>query len=272
MLRTEQLPALVTSRRQTECRQQRGGSASLADELRLLRRALAGNVDALKFRERVAALVRTVAGTNVVEPPAPSKSSKSTPARKVITSSSAPAQSKSAPTRSGPPTKRKKKSKKSNGPNLAAKGQATVYVTTWGHVVHLFHDCHSVRGFRDTNEPDPDLYRVPVNDPSCRGRRVCGTCRNVTFANAKKIEEQLRRFHGKPFDEAEWQRRGMVPTEAQRQADRARERLTAIESTGSAGPFHVIRVGEVRYVGRQRGGGVVTSLAYSDPHSTSRVP
>lgn len=179
------------------------------DELRLLRRALAGNVDALTPRERVASLVRTVAGTEVTGPPPPTKSAKPAPARKVITSSSAPAHSKSTAPAAAPSTKRKKTQKRSNVLHPVAKlADGMVYVTTWGNVVHLFHDCHSTRGFRGTNEPDPDLYRVPVNDPSCRGRRVCGTCRNVTFANAKRVEEQLRRFHGKPFDEAEWQRQG----------------------------------------------------------------
>lgn len=179
------------------------------DELRLLRRALAGNVDALTPRERVASLVRTVAGIEVGKPPASTKPAKPGHARRVITSSSAPAHSKSAPPTTAPPTERKKKQKRSNVLQPVAKvADGMVYVTTWGNVVHLFHDCHSTRGFRGTNEPDPDLYRVPVNDPSCRGRRVCGTCRNVTFANAKRVEEQLRRFHGKPFDEEEWQRQG----------------------------------------------------------------
>lgn len=179
------------------------------EELRLLRRALAGNADALTRRERVASLVRTVAGAEVGEPPAPTRPETPVSARKVITSSAAPTHSKSVAPAPAPPTKRKKKQKRSNSSQPAATGTGPmVYVTTWGNVVHLFHDCHSTRGFRGANEPDPDLYRVPVNDPSCRGRRVCGTCRNVTFANARKIEEQLRRFHGKPFDEAEWQRQG----------------------------------------------------------------
>lgn len=171
-----------------------------ADELRLLRRALAGNVDALSPRERVASLVRTVARTEPSEQRAPKKPEKSPPARDVITSRSAPARSKSS--------KRKKQQRSSVLQPVAKVTDGMVYVTTWGSVVHLFHECHSIRGFRGTNEVDPDLYRVAISDPSCRGRRVCATCRNVTFANAKKVEEQLRRFHGKPFDEAEWQRRG----------------------------------------------------------------
>lgn len=169
------------------------------DELRLLRRALAGNVDALISRERVASLVRTVAGGNVIEDGAPRKGTKMSATRGTIPSSSAPTAAS---------TKRKKKPKSTTAPQPAVKNHAMVYVTMWGNVVHLFRDCHSARGFRGTREPDPNIYRVPVQDPSCRGRRVCGTCRNVTFANAKKVEDQLRRFHGKAFDEAEWQRQG----------------------------------------------------------------
>lgn len=187
------------------------------DELRMLRRALAGNPDALDKRERIAGLIRTAAAHQGSAPPAPAPTPPPATGRKtprgVITSQSAPATAAPPPRTPSAPTPQRAKMPKqkpsAKGPKPPdPKDQAMVYVTTWGNVVHLFHDCHSARGFRNANDRDPDLYRVPVQDPSCRGRRVCGTCRQVTFANAKKVDDQLRRFHGKPFDESEWKKQG----------------------------------------------------------------
>lgn len=80
----------------------------------------------------------------------------------------------------------------------------SVYVTTWGQVVHLHHDCPSARGFRHVGEPDPDLYKVEARDPSCKGRRVCGTCKNRASVLARRIEYLLKSLHGAFYTDAQW--------------------------------------------------------------------
>ena len=158
-------------------------------ELRLLRRALAGNEDVLADRERLASLVRSTAAQAPAAPVSEQRDDRSPQV--------APEQSSAS-----------KAAKTQKGRKPGRGEDQLVYVTTWGNVVHLFHDCHKTRGFRGPQEADPDLYRVPVQDPSCRGRRVCGGCKGSSAVSAKKVDEQLRRFHGKPFDESEWKRQG----------------------------------------------------------------
>ncbi len=167
-------------------------------ELEMVRSALAGSVDPAEA-VRVCMLIQTVASRTGL---ANSKAA--------VTSAADTTKS-----RSRKPTERKRvrSSKQATDPVKAKKGragerEATVFVTMWGNVAHLHHDCHSARGFRHAQEPDPLIYRVPVKDPSCRGRRVCGTCKRMDGRKGEKVEQELRRMHGAAFDERDWERHG----------------------------------------------------------------
>lgn len=140
-------------------------------ELKDLRRAVSGA--GLPVDERMASIIRTVLD----------KSADPTVA------------SPNGAQRPKPPQLKKSKSKKGDRP---------IFLTKWGQAVHLFYDCVNIRGFRELQEPDPDIYRVHANDPSCRGRKVCGTCTRHSHADGAKVKEALRRFHGLPFSEAKW--------------------------------------------------------------------
>ncbi|MDP1794694.1 MAG: hypothetical protein Q8K63_11230 [Acidimicrobiales bacterium] len=87
---------------------------------------------------------------------------------------------------------------KSSPAQPASHGGRTIYVTPHGDVVHLVHDCSSMRGFRGTREADPDVYKTDVRDPCCVGRRICGTCKNNLYAIGKSVEQELLSFHGPP--------------------------------------------------------------------------
>lgn len=155
-------------------------------ELGLVRTVLNGSVDDAQ-RNRAALLVETVASRTgwAEDPPVPKPTDTA----------------RTSKAKAGPP----KAGKKSVG---KVGNDTTVFVTKWGNVVHLYANCHSARGFRKAAEKDPSIYRVPVKDPSCRGRRVCGTCKNASGFKAKSVDEVLRRLHGPAFDERRWEKEG----------------------------------------------------------------
>ena len=169
-------------------------------ELEMVRSALAGTVDPAEAA-RVGMLIQTVASRTGL---ANSKPAVTSAVETTRSRSREPTDRKrvrsSTPT--GAPAKAKAKKGKTGG------REATVFVTMWGNVVHLHHDCHSARGFRHAEEPDPLIYRVPVKDPSCRGRRVCGTCKRIDGRKGGEVEPELRRMHGAAFDERAWERHG----------------------------------------------------------------
>lgn len=155
-------------------------------ELKLLRLALQGTVPA--DRNRAASLIRLIAGGDQLPAPAaPGRFGR--PVRPTGSPPAAPRGRRPA----GPP---------------ARKNDLPAYVTTWGNVVHLYWDCLNTRGFRHVTELDPDVYQVSPRDPCCRGRRVCGTCKEANSRTADRLALELFRFHGKPFDEAEWAKGG----------------------------------------------------------------
>jgi len=65
-------------------------------------------------------------------------------------------------------------------------------------------------GNGDSSRSAPHLttYRVPVKDPSGRGRRVCGTCKQLDGRTATEIDRELCPMHGGAFDERDWKRYG----------------------------------------------------------------
>jgi hypothetical protein len=174
----------VSKKRKREFAARRLGITS--KELGLVRSALNGTVENGQ-RTRVALLVETVASRTgwAEDPPVP----KPSVAGKASKTKAAPA----------------KASTKAGG---KVGNDTTVFVTKWGNVVHPYANCHSTRGFRKAAEKDPAIYRVSAKDPSCRGRRVCGTCSNGDGRKAKSVDEVLRRLHGAAFDEQRWEKEG----------------------------------------------------------------
>jgi hypothetical protein len=171
-----------------------------AKEVGMFRAAMNGRSDPGETG-RIASVVSTVAAVTGLT------------VQRVETSSKRPSTKKKAVTKSAKGKRStatvSAKSKSGKGSNKKPDGkEANVFVTMWGNVVHLHHDCHSTRGFRKEREPDPLIYRVSVRDPSCRGRRVCGTCRQTGGSKGGEVDRQLRRLHGAAFDEKAWAKNG----------------------------------------------------------------
>ena len=148
-------------------------------ELKGLRRALAGTGG--RADERLSSIIRTV----------------------LTGSQSTPAPPDTPPTpRPAKPRRPSAAAKKAAA--KASKADPLVYVTLWGQAAHLFFDCQNIRGFRHVLEPDPDVYQVKTSDLSCRGRRVCGTCKNNSSVAGENVRQALLRFHGAPFSASRW--------------------------------------------------------------------
>lgn len=151
-------------------------------ELQILSAGLAGAIDGSVLRLRT--LIESVARIRVTPTPTPRPASRPSPSAKTKTA---------------------------RGPGgTGGLGPTTlVFVTPWGNVVHRWIDCPSTRGFRHVGEPDPPIYKVPANDPCCRGRRTCRTCGDETGHLAReRLDRLLVQLHGPAFDESEWAKRG----------------------------------------------------------------
>lgn len=70
-----------------------------------------------------------------------------------------------------------------------------VYAIEFGDVVHLDNDCHGMRGFRHTNQPDPAVIIVGLDHPLCRDRRPCKKCFHSQELQVR-TERDLAKFHG----------------------------------------------------------------------------
>lgn len=149
-----------------------------------------------------ATLVRQVARTAPTTPPTEPKAG-AQPAR--AKTSTGRATSPSSKTKS---KKAKRKSSRSTGTSKPPGKDRTVYVTRWGNAVHLWSDCRNARGFRHQGEEDPLIYAVKPSDPCCRGRSVCGGCARGEGVTTAQVDRLLRKYHGRAFDESDWERYG----------------------------------------------------------------
>lgn len=85
------------------------------------------------------------------------------------------------------------------GPRVVGKWSADtlVYLTSLGDAVHLYSDCHGMRGFRHAEEPDPVVHQVRLRDPTCAERRACRKCFNVWSPTMlERLDGLIEGLHG----------------------------------------------------------------------------
>lgn len=77
-------------------------------------------------------------------------------------------------------------------------GDTNVFVTRLGDAVHMYSDCHGLRGFRHAHDPDPQVHQVRLRDPVCADRRACRKCFDIwTPATIDRLDELLVNLHGR---------------------------------------------------------------------------
>jgi len=73
----------------------------------------------------------------------------------------------------------------------------SVYITPQGDVIHRYHDCHGMRGFRHPSEADPVVEIVSLRDPVCAERRACRKCFDWSPSTLKQLDEFIEGLHGR---------------------------------------------------------------------------
>ena len=110
------------------------------------------------------------------------------------------------PTTQPKPTKARSPQTPTRRPGIAGpsaighwKPDRVVYLTDWGDVVHIDHDCPGIWGFRSHGEPPPVIFSVTLRDPRCGGRRGCMKCIGAHWSNhvLQQLENQINNLHGK---------------------------------------------------------------------------
>lgn len=77
------------------------------------------------------------------------------------------------------------------GPNTS------VYITPLGNVVHMYSNCHGMRGFRHPDEADPVVSVVTLRSPVCADRKACRKCFDWGPASLRQLDDLIDDLHGR---------------------------------------------------------------------------
>lgn len=117
----------------------------------------------------------------------------------------------------------------------------TVWVTTWGDCVHLYHDCPGTKGFGS----DGEAHEVRLRSKICAARRGCERCFGQFFnaSSLNDLEIMLIKLHGGRVDTSpegrtrsiiaeKIRRRGLAGRGANRDAGADGNRSAPVSSSG----------------------------------------